>query len=67
MDVSMPKLDGIKATREIKKINKEIKVIMLSMHDDDNYIKASKEAGADGYIIKSSDPSAIIEKVKQLI
>src|SRR5690606_12013370 len=64
MDVSMPVLDGIQATRHIKREKKHIKIIMLSMHDEENYISASSEAGADAYIRKDSDPCEIVRIIK---
>lgn len=66
MDVSMPVLDGIQATRQIKRNKNSIKIIMLSMHDEDNYINASREAGADDYIRKDSDPAEIIRKIREI-
>lgn len=66
MDVSMPIMDGIQATRHIKRNKSSIKIIMLSMHDEDNYISASREAGADAYIRKDSDPAEIIQKIREI-
>lgn len=66
MDVSMPVMDGIQATRQIKRNKNSIKIIMLSMHDEDNYINASREAGADDYIRKDSDPADIIRKIREI-
>ena len=55
MDVDMPKLDGVTATRLIQGCLPQIKVLMLSVHDDDARIVAAVQAGACGYILKDAD------------
>lgn len=55
MDVDMPKLDGINATRLIKEKEPQIKVLMLSVHDEDERIIAAIRNGAVGYILKDAD------------
>jgi len=52
MDISMPILNGIEATRQIKKQHPETKVLILSMHPNEEYIYAALNAGASGYILK---------------
>ena len=52
MDVGLPQMDGIEATRQIKAILPEIKIIMLTSRDSDNEIFASLSAGANGYCLK---------------
>ncbi len=53
MDISIPNgLDGFTATKEIKKNLPEMKVIMLTMHNEIAYIQQAMEVGADGYILK---------------
>ena len=53
MDISMPGMNGIEATREIKRLSNPPRVIMLTTHDDMEYKKASAAAGADGFISKT--------------
>jgi DNA-binding NarL/FixJ family response regulator len=52
MDLEMPRLDGIEATRRIKKAAKHIKVLFLSMYDDEQIAGRCLEAGASGYVLK---------------
>jgi DNA-binding NarL/FixJ family response regulator len=52
LDVGMPKLTGIQATREIKAQMPDVAVLMLSMHDDERYVFEALRAGASGYVLK---------------
>ena len=54
MELSMPELDGVQATREIVKHLPETQVLVLSMHADDNYVRNALDAGAKGYLLKSA-------------
>ena len=54
LDIAMPEMDGIEATRILKRTIPELKIIIVSMHSDDQYIKSVLEAGADGYLLKNS-------------
>lgn len=66
MDIEMPKLDGITATKIITGRWPRTKVIMLSVSDDDVKISASMEAGAKGYILKDADKDEFIRIIKHL-
>ena len=55
MDVDMPRLDGVTATRLIRGCLPDVKVLMLSVHDEDARIVAAVQAGACGYILKDAD------------
>lgn len=66
MDINMPELSGIEATKQIKAKFPDIKVLFLSMHNDLRVLKALLKVGADGYLIKDIDIKEIklaIEKV----
>jgi DNA-binding NarL/FixJ family response regulator len=63
MDISMSDLNGIEATRELRARAPGVKVVMLSMHADRRYVTASFEAGAIGYVLKSSASEELIEAV----
>jgi two-component system response regulator NreC len=53
MDVTMPDLNGVEATRQITRKNPDVKVIVLSMHPDKHIVRESLKAGASGYVLKS--------------
>jgi DNA-binding NarL/FixJ family response regulator len=52
MDLSMPNINGTEAIRAIKRRNPEIKIIALTVHRSEEYVRASLDAGADGYVLK---------------
>ncbi len=54
MDISMPQLNGVEATWKIREVNPEIKVIILSMHSDRQFVIESLKAGAKAYLLKDS-------------
>jgi DNA-binding NarL/FixJ family response regulator len=54
MDLSMPELDGVQATKEIVKHLPDTAVLVLSMHAEDNYVRNALDAGAKGYLLKSA-------------
>ena len=64
MDVDMPKLDGITATRLILERNPSIKVLMLSVHDEDERIITAIHNGAIGYILKDADHKEFIRIIR---
>ena len=66
MDIAMPKLNGIEATRQIKLINPYIGVLILSAYDDDEYVFAMLKAGAAGYLLKSVGGDELVRAVKAI-
>ena len=54
MDLSMPRTSGMDAIREIKKRFPDTKILTLTIHDEDEYILAALQAGADGYVLKDA-------------
>ena len=64
LDIQMPIMDGIATLPEIKKINPHIKVIMLTMVDDNSMITKLMELGANSYLTKTSDSEIIYEAIK---
>jgi two-component system response regulator NreC len=63
MDISMPLLNGIEATRQIKRISPQTKVIILSMHSHDRFIGELLTLGASGYLVKDSTGADIIKAI----
>ncbi len=64
LDVRMPKMDGIKAAKLISSLVPKAKVLMLSIHDDDEKIISALRAGAVGYILKDADQKDFIEIIR---
>lgn len=59
MDLQMPVLDGIRATQQIKKELSHIKIIIISMHDEAQFVSHLMELGANGYLLKDADPDEV--------
>lgn len=66
-DVSMPLLNGIEAVRQLKKKNKDIAVVFLTMHLDVAYAASAFEAGASGYVLKHSAPSELLTAISNAL
>jgi DNA-binding NarL/FixJ family response regulator len=66
MDISMPNLRGIEATREIKSCRPEIKVLILSMHKDKEHLVYSLAAGAHGYLLKEDADTELFSAIKTI-
>ena len=66
MDISMPVMDGLEATRQILADFPETRVLMLSSYDDEEFIKKALEAGASGYIVKEAIASELLQAIRSL-
>lgn len=64
MDVSMPERNGLKATERLKKLCPEIKVLTLTRHADDSYLRQLLQAGACGYVLKQSASTQLISAIR---
>jgi len=64
MDIAMPKLNGIEATKQIKATNPAIAILVLTAYDDDQYIFAFLEAGAAGYLLKDATMNDLIQAIR---
>ena len=64
LDVSMPRLTGLNAARQIRAQTEEVQVLMLSMHEDDGYFFDALDAGAAGYVSKRAADSNLIEAIR---
>jgi len=66
MDVSMPRMSGVEATRVIKRESPHIGIVALTMYDEEKYIFDLVRAGATGYLLKDSDSSQIIAAIRSI-
>ncbi|WP_312473454.1 response regulator transcription factor [Neobacillus sp.] len=64
MDINMPQKNGVEATRELIEKYPNTKIIILSIHDDENYVTHALQTGARGYLLKEMDADALIEAVR---
>lgn len=67
MDIQMPEMDGIAATEEVKKKYPHIKIIMLTVFDDDENIFKAIQAGADGYLLKETGPEELENSLYEIL
>lgn len=63
MDIAMPGMNGIEATRAIHASFPDVDVIILSVYDDDQYVRAALEAGASGYLLKTVEAAELRESI----
>lgn len=66
VDISLPTLNGIEVTRQLAKLAPDTRVLILSMHADDAYVRQSLKAGAKGYLLKDADDHDLIRAVRAL-
>lgn len=66
LDISMPNLRGIEAAREAKSIRPDIKILILTMHKNVQYLANSVDAGADGYLLKEDTAEELLEAIARL-
>lgn len=66
MDVHMPVMDGVEAVKNIKANFPEIKIIMLSTYDEDEYVRSALLSGASGYLLKDISPTELIISIRAL-
>ena len=66
-DISMPSLNGIEATRRIRKTPHSPKIVILTMHEDPTYANAAFHAGASGYVVKRSASAEIIMAIQEAV
>ncbi len=66
MDVAMPEMNGLEATRQIKALNPQIQILILTQHDDREYVEPLLQAGASGYVLKRSGGREVITAIRQV-
>lgn len=64
MDINMPVLNGVEATKKIHALYPETKVIILSIHDDEQYVYRSLSHGASGYVLKEIDSDTLVQAIR---
>ncbi|MBF8437199.1 response regulator transcription factor [Halanaerobiaceae bacterium Z-7014] len=67
LDLNMPRMNGINAIRKIKEISPEVKVIILTIHDDEEYIYKVTSAGAEGFIQKDITSEELQDAIKRVL
>lgn len=67
MDVSMPEIGGIEATRRIKEQAPEVRVLMLTVHEDKELMRAAIRAGAGGYVLKRAIKSELLHAIRTVL
>jgi DNA-binding NarL/FixJ family response regulator len=66
MDIVMPKINGIEATKQIKQVSPTTAVLILTAYDDDRYVIGLLQAGAAGYLLKSASGKQIVEAIRSV-
>lgn len=64
MDVTMPELNGLKATQKLVKFNPDVKIVTLTRHTDNGYLQELLKAGASGYILKQSPSAELLKAIR---
>jgi DNA-binding NarL/FixJ family response regulator len=67
LDVSMPRLTGLQAAAQLTRAHPELKVLMLSMHDNEQYLFEALRAGASGYVLKSAADRDLVEACRAVL
>jgi len=66
MDISMPVLNGIDAARELRRVSPKMKVILLTKHDEDQYVMEALRAGARGFVLKTQAATDLVQAIHQV-
>ena len=66
MDISMPTLNGLNAAREVRRASPKTKTILLTQHDESQYIRDALEAGVKGYVLKSQVANDLLLAIRQV-
>ncbi len=66
MDINMPKQNGLQALEAIKQKNPDAKIIMLTIHQDREYLFKALQLGANGYVLKDADGAVLMEAIRKV-
>ncbi len=64
MDISMPKMNGLKATKALREAMPHVKILTLTRHEDDGFLRQLINAGSNGYVLKQSAPTELISAIR---
>lgn len=64
MDINMPHMNGVEATKKVKELYPDAKVLILSIHDDEGYVFETLRSGASGYLLKDMEAESLVEAVR---
>ncbi|PDV87088.1 DNA-binding response regulator [Rhizobium sp. H4] len=67
LDIRMPRMDGLAATREIRRVSPGTRVMIITMHDSLDYLEAAIEAGAAGYLLKDASREDILRTIRSVL
>lgn len=67
LDLNMPESDGLEVLQHVRNQYKEMKIVALTMYDEAKLVKSAFKAGVDGYILKNSDPSELIDAIEEVM
>lgn len=67
LDLSMPRMTGLDAIKEIKRVNTDTKIIALTVHSTEEYILATLQAGADGYVLKDAHSPELMTAIRHVL
>ncbi len=67
MDLKMPGMDGVAATKEVRNLYPGVKIIVLTMYDDEQYIMHTLDIGANAYLVKNTEPAEIAKAMASVI
>lgn len=67
LDIEMPVMDGVEATREALKLHPDLKILVLSMHKDEEFYSSMIDLGVKGFILKESDTQEVIKAVDEIV
>jgi DNA-binding NarL/FixJ family response regulator len=66
LDLSMPRMTGLDAIKEIRRVNADTKIIVLTVHSTEEYILATLQAGADGYVLKEAHSTELMTAIRHV-
>jgi len=66
MDISMPNMNGLQATKKLRRLSPDLKILTLTRHTDDGYLQQLIAAGSNGYVLKQSAPTDLINAIRSV-